>query len=339
MATQLTEKQIKLAVNWWANVIQHPKFDAGAGTDPRMKMKEHQAMLNAVDISQEDVNIFKLRLTNLLANFNDNNYLSVDYKPCSLLAGALQETNIPASNFPWKTNMWFDGGNVSVSYGYCADTVILEEYLKTEESFVIELEPGMDLASEFLKHGVVLDTPGHVDLYPYQADSLKQIREQGVQVIDIAPEGILPTVPEQQPWFAQDSQSVRKAQKERSVPNVKQEQPYELTSEQEKEQTALWTFVISIEAARIAKNKPVSVLRSALKKLRHVTPLKKKFTRKILKIAIKNNDAWLVTWADSIVQAAIHSLQEAQEQTLDTLLPVNLDEENTIVLEQQSGEP
>lgn len=325
MTIQLTPQQINLAVNWWANVIQHPKFDAGAD-NPGLVIAEILALQNVQEISEEDLHIFRLRLANLLSQPLTNDTLSVDYTPCLLLVAATQGTKIPTSNFPWKTCMWFgQESTVSVSYGYRADTVtFVEDGDLTQEQSLVTILQKEGLIIEDAEQDVILETPGHFDLPSYQLEIVRQLKEQGQQRIYITPnvilegelvdntkEVILPPFQDQdlaRPEELQASQDQDAQSDNPAIPKV-EEQPYQLTPSQESEQTELWTFVISNEAKRIAKRQPISALRTSLKKLRRDTSSSKLFTRKVLKIVIKRPDAWLTSWVSDITQAVTNNLK------------------------------
>lgn len=120
-----TKDQIDKAVAWWAATIQEPKFDAGADS-PQMQMAQLLAERLAVRIERSDLETFKTQLATLLSDLSLPAELRCDYNPCTLFVDATKGTDIPTSNFPWKTAMRIcDDGTVSVSYGYRAPTITL----------------------------------------------------------------------------------------------------------------------------------------------------------------------------------------------------------------------
>lgn len=120
-----TKDQIDKAVAWWVTTIQEPKFDAGADS-PQMQAAQLLAERLAVRIEKSDLETFKTQLTTMLGDLSMPADLRCDYNPCTLLVDATKGTDIPTSNFPWKTNMQIrDDGTVSVSYGYRAPIITL----------------------------------------------------------------------------------------------------------------------------------------------------------------------------------------------------------------------
>lgn len=117
---KLTEKQIKLAIDWWAEKVSRPKFDNGDNS-LQGGMAAGMAMLLAKPTNDEQIKIFKIELANLLRTTERARYigLHVDYHPEQMLADAMEKAGITEENAPWKTNMNFkDDGTVWVSYGY-----------------------------------------------------------------------------------------------------------------------------------------------------------------------------------------------------------------------------
>ena len=120
----LTDEQIRVAVDWWADAIQDPDFDNGdtssmGGTTALLA----NLLSESHPVTPEKVEKFKTALTNLLKTTKvEDDYftLSVDYHPCSDLCLCAQVAEIDESRFPWKTRMYLDKGGVSVSAGYAA---------------------------------------------------------------------------------------------------------------------------------------------------------------------------------------------------------------------------
>jgi hypothetical protein len=189
--------------------------------------------------------------------------------------------------------MWFHSdGTVTVRYGYTADSVLL-----TAEPVTI------------------VDTPGHDVLTLNHLASLTD-QVPDVFIVDTASDFVLEAdlTGEVEENILKDTyHEMRTKSKEQRAPVVEQQQPYQLTPEQEFEQTALWTSVLTCEARRISKKQPISSLRTYLKKLRRDAPLSKSFTRKVLKIVITKSDEWLAYWVSDIAQAAISQLEALEK--------------------------
>ena len=123
---KLTKEQIEKAVNWWADVIQNPKFDNGDGSEiggvgkvlANMTRDKCKPTLNQIDE-------FKKHLKIMLENAETLPYrgLFCDYHPEGPLIEAAEKSGISEMNFPWKTRMWFRDEKVVLSYGYRADLV------------------------------------------------------------------------------------------------------------------------------------------------------------------------------------------------------------------------
>lgn len=118
---KLTKTQIDKAVNWWAEVIQKPRFDNGdkseAGFIGSIFASVAQSKFTP---SQEQVEKFKMYLKEELEKegYFVFDGLHVDYHPEKILSDAAQKANISELNFPWKTSMWFRDDKVIVAYGY-----------------------------------------------------------------------------------------------------------------------------------------------------------------------------------------------------------------------------
>ncbi|MHA2220058.1 MAG: DUF3717 domain-containing protein [Candidatus Hodarchaeales archaeon] len=118
---KLTDEQIEKAVNWWAERLQQPTFDAGADSK-EMAMAEVMANMLTTHATEEEIENFKIHLGNALRSDDYNPYhgLHVDYHPDRILSEVAEASNINPNNFPWKTSMWFDEETVKVSLGYGA---------------------------------------------------------------------------------------------------------------------------------------------------------------------------------------------------------------------------
>ncbi len=116
----LTDEQIEKAVDWWAERIEQPTFDAGADS-PEMELAEIMASMLTKPIAEGCIEKFKNELRSTLKDkdFNPWHGLHTDYHPNLILFEAAQASGVNENNFPWKTNMYFkDDGSVQVSSGY-----------------------------------------------------------------------------------------------------------------------------------------------------------------------------------------------------------------------------
>ena len=116
----LTDEQIDKAVNWWAEQVDHPGFDAGEDS-LEMIMAETMASMLVVPVAQECKTKFKDELRSALKDkeYNPLQGVHTDYHPDLILFEVAQASGVSEHNFPWKTNMYFrDDGSVHVSSGY-----------------------------------------------------------------------------------------------------------------------------------------------------------------------------------------------------------------------------
>lgn len=124
MEERLSKEQIDVAVNWWGDVICNPKHDNG--DDSRQgAMTSMLAAMATHTISEEQKDAFKEELVGLLKSELPLHGLHCDYGADMTLSKAMEKANIPGTNAPWKTNMNFHGGGVTVRYGYGAESETL----------------------------------------------------------------------------------------------------------------------------------------------------------------------------------------------------------------------
>lgn len=122
---------IVVAVNWWANALQNPKFDNGDDTATPDSMAFLMRMLvnEKHKITDDQLNLFKKSLADkLLSSLESSSsiYFGVDYHPDKILYDAAETAGIDDDmGFPWKTSMNVSAEEVSVSAGYGADKEIL----------------------------------------------------------------------------------------------------------------------------------------------------------------------------------------------------------------------
>lgn len=114
---------IKAAVDWWVDVIQHPKMDNG--TD---ELASFMAMFggatNRRQLTSTELRTFHEALTEVLnerfAAGDCDVKLQVDYGPDGFLAKAGDKIGLGLLDYPCKTTMWISSTEVSVAYGYGA---------------------------------------------------------------------------------------------------------------------------------------------------------------------------------------------------------------------------
>lgn len=124
------DKICKIASNWWANAIEHPKMDNGDySREGRALNLISTIMVQLITIEQQKQFNEELynEIKNILKNYNENQslYLSVDYSPDKYLSEPAKKCNISLNNFPIKTTMVITKHSVKVRYGYSAGFEIL----------------------------------------------------------------------------------------------------------------------------------------------------------------------------------------------------------------------
>lgn len=114
----LTLEQIDVACNWWADALCNPKFDNGDSSMAGM-ITQNLAQNCVKPVSEESRNLFIEKFSELLSSkYSCDVYIAVDYHPRCQLAAAMKYAGISVHNAPCKTAMSFDGGGVTVWYGY-----------------------------------------------------------------------------------------------------------------------------------------------------------------------------------------------------------------------------
>ena len=124
MINKLTKEQIGIAVEWWGNVICNPKHDNGDKSEQGV-MATMLATMATTKITDEQKQIFGKELILLLEMESQFNGLHCDYGPDIILRKAMEKAEINSTNAPWKTNMNFQDGQVTVRYGYGAELQML----------------------------------------------------------------------------------------------------------------------------------------------------------------------------------------------------------------------
>lgn len=134
MIDKLTERQMDIAIEWWADRVCKPKFDGlteQERQDPAndaYKFAEGLALLLVEPVTDEQRERFKnaLREEMQSSEFLSNPVLRIDYHPNQVLAKAAEQAGISENNFPWKTWMHFwNDGAVECATGYAAPVEVL----------------------------------------------------------------------------------------------------------------------------------------------------------------------------------------------------------------------
>lgn len=112
-------KYIEVAVDWWANAIQSPKYDNGSDIDPNLLIS---IMGKRRELTEDEIRTFKHNLAygieEQISKYGSCT-LSVDYNPCPILANAGDTIGLNAMlDYPWKTTMVINNKEVLVSSGY-----------------------------------------------------------------------------------------------------------------------------------------------------------------------------------------------------------------------------
>lgn len=130
------EEISRIAAEWWANAVCHPKFDNG---DPSSTggMTMILATMCTKPVSEFSKKLFIESLIKAivqkLEGENDEREitLSVDYGPCRILSEAAVGSSIKRNNFPWKTHMRISNHHIGVRHGYGAPM----EYLYIDQTY------------------------------------------------------------------------------------------------------------------------------------------------------------------------------------------------------------
>jgi len=131
----MTKEQAEVAVKWWADTIQNPKFDNGDRSEVG-RLATLLALCYTKELSEEQVETFKNELIDIVLteDFVRRFGIGADYQPDQFLAKALDSANISYNNVPWKTHMYFDDGKVLVKYGYSSP--LMQIYPEEEKEHV-----------------------------------------------------------------------------------------------------------------------------------------------------------------------------------------------------------
>ena len=127
------EEQAKVAAKWWRDRLSETaKMDNGDQSEMG-GMAFVLAMLTHPSLpSKDSLDKFEETLREAtIAGLQNGGFftLSCDYDPCIALSDAalVAEIEPRCPPFPWKTNMHFHENKVSVSHGYGAEYVDLED--------------------------------------------------------------------------------------------------------------------------------------------------------------------------------------------------------------------
>jgi hypothetical protein len=145
MSSELTDRQIEVAVEWWTERLKSPSFRTLSDCERRDPTQnaagfaEMLAVLAHEEVETNKIDRFKEALRDVIGKNADHwLFLGVDYHPDYLLQQALDAAGIEFSMtvLPWKTGMHFSDGGVQVSEGYGTPyTEILLEAISDDNEF------------------------------------------------------------------------------------------------------------------------------------------------------------------------------------------------------------
>lgn len=100
---------VKIAVNWWANVICFPKLDTPGSAVSSSLARIIEEAIPVTSYSSEDLLVFQTALADEIMEDImawGNSYISVDYRPCEALKVAGDKIGISENfGYPLKTSM------------------------------------------------------------------------------------------------------------------------------------------------------------------------------------------------------------------------------------------
>lgn len=125
----LTKEQISKAAQWWATVIQNPKFDNGDSSNTGFMANMLATIASErTDPQGDSVKAFETAVEEALIKANEDGqlrYVGCDYHPDRLLAECAAKAGVDEMRFPWKTHMYFHDDKIEVSYGYRAPIEVI----------------------------------------------------------------------------------------------------------------------------------------------------------------------------------------------------------------------
>ena len=121
------------AAKWWANQLRgNATLDNGEHSPSgimTMGLAAHLQKIEKQKQTPELIDKFELELTKALTDAEHFWCVGVDYHPDMLLQEAADKAGLPLgmTSLPWKTTMWIKDDKISVSCGYGAEIVVLED--------------------------------------------------------------------------------------------------------------------------------------------------------------------------------------------------------------------
>lgn len=132
----IKKELIAVAVNWWAEKISNNHPHSNGDNSLSSVMACMMADMASKPISLERLELFKTKLTVLLEDIYQENFikrngypysLGCDYGPDITLGTAAEAAGIELNNFPFKTHMHIYKNKVMVSDGYAQPFEIIFE--------------------------------------------------------------------------------------------------------------------------------------------------------------------------------------------------------------------
>lgn len=115
----------EVAAKWWADKLRNVgpgHFNNGDDSSTGgIGMMLATMLASKTQASNEKIDLFEKKLAETIkeeVEDRDSMTLSVDYGPDRVLGRLAEECAVSTNGFPWKTTMWIDKENVSVSSGY-----------------------------------------------------------------------------------------------------------------------------------------------------------------------------------------------------------------------------
>lgn len=112
-------EHIKVAVDWWANALASPKYDAALPPNPKMEGAFIMAANSGAMHSEEEILVFKTTLAEGIKKELEEQYrcdVSVDYRPNDLLSLAGEKLGLDSLlGYPWRTFMEITESRITVN--------------------------------------------------------------------------------------------------------------------------------------------------------------------------------------------------------------------------------
>ena len=126
---QLTDDQVKKAVEWWSSKMQCPSSNMGEDSVAAANVSVIRTMIATSETKSGlwdgKMLVFKTEFEKLLRKNNPSS-LHTDYHPERELLVAAEKADISDTMFPLKTHMWFfSAGRIKVAEGYGKEGVWL----------------------------------------------------------------------------------------------------------------------------------------------------------------------------------------------------------------------